>query len=370
MKASLGNYVWEDVDADGVQDANEKGLSGIVVTLYDGLNNIVAYAVTNSVGGYNFVNLEPGDYKVHFSNIPLAGVFSPKDAAGDDTIDSDVDPATGFTAITNLVASEYDPTLDAGVHLPTGAGLGNYVWLDNSTWNIIGIDSVSGNGMQDANEIGVAGVTVTLYDNAGNAIKSTITTQSGAYSFNDLLLAKDPRDKEQVYSLFNLLDWCHSQGIKALDPTGYFFPTYPELPSDEYLEKLKTRAAELDIIISGTGIRNNFASPDPKVRAEGVELAKKWIVVASKLNAPVLRCFAGEVPKEYADKWEEVADWAIESYKELIPFAKQYNVKIGIQNHGDMLQTAEQCLYVLKVVNSEWAGIIVDTGNFTTADPY
>ncbi len=187
LKASLGNYVWEDVDADGVQDANEKGLSGIVVTLYDGLNNIVAYAVTNSVGGYNFVNLEPGDYKVHFSNIPLAGVFSPKDAAGDDTIDSDVDPATGFTAITNLVASEYDPTLDAGVHLPTGAGLGNYVWLDNSTWNIIGIDSVSGNGMQDANEIGVAGVTVTLYDNAGNAIKSTITTQSGAYSFNDLI---------------------------------------------------------------------------------------------------------------------------------------------------------------------------------------
>jgi hypothetical protein len=73
------------------------------------------------------------------------------------------------------------------VHLPTGAGLGNYVWLDNSTWNIIGIDSVSGNGMQDANEIGVAGVTVTLYDNAGNAIKSTITTQSGAYSFNDLI---------------------------------------------------------------------------------------------------------------------------------------------------------------------------------------
>ncbi|MBK8634044.1 MAG: sugar phosphate isomerase/epimerase [Saprospiraceae bacterium] len=201
-------------------------------------------------------------------------------------------------------------------------------------------------------------------------VKSDIILGLNAYSFNDLLLAKDPRDKEQVYSLFNLLDWCHSQGIKALDPTGYFFPTYPEVPSDEYLEKLKTRAAELDIIISGTGIRNNFASPDPKVRAEGVELAKKWIVVASKLNAPVLRCFAGEVPKEYADKWEEVADWAIESYKELIPFAKQYNVKIGIQNHGDMLQTAEQCLYVLKVVNSEWAGIIVDTGNFTTADPY
>jgi sugar phosphate isomerase/epimerase len=35
-----------------------------------------------------------------------------------------------------------------------------------------------------------------------------------------------------------------------------------------------------------------------------------------------------------------------------------------------MLQTAEQCLYVVKKVNSNWVGLIVDTGNFTTKDPY
>ena len=58
-----------------------------------------------------------------------------------------------------------------------------------------------------------------------------------AYSFADLLTAKDNRNKEQVYTLFNLLDWCAVQNIKAVDPTGYFFPTYPEVPSDEYLEK-------------------------------------------------------------------------------------------------------------------------------------
>ena len=75
-------------------------------------------------------------------------------------------------------------------------------------------------------------------------VKSDIILGLNAYSFNDLLLAKDPRDKEQVYSLFNLLEWCHSQGIKAIDPTAYFFPTYPEVPSDDYLEKLKNRAAE------------------------------------------------------------------------------------------------------------------------------
>ncbi|OAQ40272.1 xylose isomerase [Pedobacter psychrophilus] len=191
-----------------------------------------------------------------------------------------------------------------------------------------------------------------------------------AYSFNDLMMAKDARDKQQVYTLFNLLDWCKANQIKGLDPTAYFFPTYPAVPSDEYLKKFKDRAAELGIILTGTGIRNDFASPDPKVRAAGVALAKDWIVAAHKMGIPIVRLFSGEIPKGYENKWKEVANWMIESYKECAAYGAQYEVKIGIQNHGDMLQTAEQCKYVINGVNSKWAGLIVDTGNFKTADPY
>ncbi|CAN5816151.1 hypothetical protein BH11BAC3_BH11BAC3_16790 [soil metagenome] len=191
-----------------------------------------------------------------------------------------------------------------------------------------------------------------------------------AYSFSDLLVAKDARDKQQVYTLFNLLDWCAAQKIKGLDPTAYFFPTYPAVPTDEYLKKFKNRAAALGITLTGTGIRNDFANPDPKVRAAGVQLAKDWIVAASKMGIPVVRLFSGEIPKGYENKWKEVADWMIESYKECAAFGEKYGVKIGIQNHGDMLQTAKQCLYVLNGVNSKWAGLIVDTGNFRTEDPY
>lgn len=189
-----------------------------------------------------------------------------------------------------------------------------------------------------------------------------------AYSFSDLLEARDTRNKQQVYSLFNLLDWCACQKIKALDPTAYFFPTYPDVPSDEYLEKFRNHAASVGVAISGTGIRNNFASPDTAVRKAGVELAKKWIVAASKMGAPVVRVFAGEIPEGY--EWSVVAGWMIECYRELAVFGSKYGVKIGIQNHGDMLLSAEQCIYVLKEVNSEWVGLIVDTGNFKTEDPY
>ena len=197
-----------------------------------------------------------------------------------------------------------------------------------------------------------------------------ITFSLNAYSFNDLLTARDKRDNQQLYSLFNLLDWCKSQNIEALDATGYFFPTYPDVPSDEYILKLKKKAADLSIKISGTGIRNDFASADPKVRAAGVALAKKWIEVAAKLGAPVLRLFAGEIPKGYENNWDEVAAWMIPCYKECAAYGEKFGVKIGIQNHGDMLQTAEQCIKVMKGIDSKWAGLIVDTGNFKTKDPY
>lgn len=202
------------------------------------------------------------------------------------------------------------------------------------------------------------------------AEKQDLIPALNAYSFADLLRARSKRSDEQVYTLLNLLDWCVSKNIKALDPTAYFFPTYPEVPSDEYLERFKRHADDLGIAISGTGVRNDFASPDSAIRKEGVELAKKWIVAASKIGAPVLRVFAGKIPEGYEDNWEVPAQWMIDCYKELLPVAERYGVKIGIQNHGEMLQTAEQCIYIMKALDSDWAGIIVDTGNFNTADPY
>ena len=201
-------------------------------------------------------------------------------------------------------------------------------------------------------------------------IQSHIKLALNAFSFNDLLVGKGQKDNKPTLTLLDLLDWCALQNIDAIDVTGYYFPGYPQVPTDEYIYELKRKAFRLGIDISGTGIRNNFASPDPAVRASDIERAKKWIIVASKLGAPVIRLFAGEIPKGYENKWDEVAEWMIECYKECAAFGEQHGVVIGIQNHGDMLQTADQCIKVVKAVNSKWAGLILDTGNFKVSDPY
>jgi sugar phosphate isomerase/epimerase len=194
-----------------------------------------------------------------------------------------------------------------------------------------------------------------------------LKTSLNAYSFNQALTSGDAIGK---MTLLELLDFCAEHNFDAIDPTGYFFPGYPQVPTDRYIAEFKRRAFHLGLEISGTGIRNNFASPDKAVRAEGVQLAKNWIEVAARIGAPVLRVFAGAVPAGYEEKWEEVADWMCDSLRQCADHGATFGVMVGVQNHGDMLKTADETLKVVKRVDSPWFGVIVDTGYFTSPDPY
>ena len=203
-----------------------------------------------------------------------------------------------------------------------------------------------------------------------DASKSRVKVALNAYSFskdlNNYVLAR----AGESMTIFDLIDFCSVHNIPAVDLTGYFFVGYPEAPSDEYIYEIKKYAHKMGIDISGTGVRNNFANPDPKVRAKDVQHVKDWIDVASKLGASVIRVFAGAVPAGYEDKWDEVASWMIECYKECVAYGAKRGVIVGIQNHGDMLKTADETIKIIKAVNSPWIGVIVDTGYFMTEDPY
>jgi len=62
--------VWLDVNKDGLQDKEEPGLSDVTVTLYeDDGSTHVDDVTTDSDGIYNFYDLDPGDYIVHFTTL-------------------------------------------------------------------------------------------------------------------------------------------------------------------------------------------------------------------------------------------------------------------------------------------------------------
>src|SRR5581483_6274942 len=80
------------------------------------------------------------------------------------------------------------------------------------------------------------------------------------------------------------------------------------------------------------------------------------------MGAPVIRVFAGAQPPGH--DWDEMARWMVADLKQCAELGRKHGVLIGIQNHGDALKTAEQTVKVVKMVNSPWFGVIVDTGYF------
>ncbi|MEZ5045997.1 MAG: SdrD B-like domain-containing protein [Chitinophagaceae bacterium] len=177
--ACLGNYVWNDIDQDGVQDAGEVGVAGITVTLFNSSNQAIGSTITDAYGHYQFCELTPGSYGVGFT-LPSNYVFTQSNTPGDngDNTNSDVDPNTGLTTMYILSAGETENTIDAGIYFeaPTTASVGNFVWLD-----------ANNDGIQDSGETGVSGVTVTLCDASGNPVATTITNANGFYIFTDVV---------------------------------------------------------------------------------------------------------------------------------------------------------------------------------------
>jgi len=114
--AALGDFVWEDLNGDGVQDPNEPGVGGVTVELLDSTMSPIESTTTAGDGSYAFVDLTPGDYFVQFS-APAGFEFTIQDA-GADNVDSDADPVNGKSAIVNLSPGETDNTIDAGLVSP------------------------------------------------------------------------------------------------------------------------------------------------------------------------------------------------------------------------------------------------------------
>ncbi len=212
----IGNRVWNDANQNGVQDAGESPLVGVTVRLYRN-GSLVGTAVTNANGQYLFVGGTSADpntadergivnggilnntaYEIRLDNAtnfqaggPLNGLFltganSTASSGDDEADDSDAfntvnpsgSPAGTFPviSITTGGLGENNHTFDIGLAAPTATySVGNFVWYDTDN-----------DGVFDATEVGVAGISVSLI-NSLNAVVATVTTDAnGFYRFDGI----------------------------------------------------------------------------------------------------------------------------------------------------------------------------------------
>ncbi|WP_428702768.1 SdrD B-like domain-containing protein [Staphylococcus coagulans] len=172
---SLGDKVWEDRNKNGIQDEDEKGIKGVKVTLKDSTGEELDTTVTNDKGEYEFKDLPNGEYQVDFET--PEGYVPTVANTEDDTKDSD-----GPLNAKGVIKDEDNLTVDQGfykkeeppVQKPATYKVGDKVWHDTNK-----------DGIQNVNEPGISGVTVTLKQPDGTLI-TTKTDKDGNYIFKDL----------------------------------------------------------------------------------------------------------------------------------------------------------------------------------------
>ncbi len=115
---NVGNFIWHDLNGDGVQNNGEPGVQNVIVQLWNGAKTqLIHQVVTNANGNYTLVAPTPGDYRVRVL-LPGGASFTLKNQ-GNDLLDSDINPTginAGFTDIytfgSNLISIT---SIDAGL---------------------------------------------------------------------------------------------------------------------------------------------------------------------------------------------------------------------------------------------------------------
>jgi sugar phosphate isomerase/epimerase len=195
---------------------------------------------------------------------------------------------------------------------------------------------------------------------AGRLRPSHLKLSVAAYSYRQYLAGKPPK-----FDLFEFVNLAADMALDGVEPTAYYFP--PDVTSD-YLNRLKLHAFKLGLDISGTAVGNNFCLPPGPKRDEQIALVERWIDHAEELDAPVIRIFAGNVPRGSTE--DEARDWAIEGIRTVLPIAAKKGIVLALENHGGITTTPAQVLKIVGAIDSPNFGVNLDTGNFRGADAY
>ncbi len=214
---AIGDLVYIDFDNDGASSTGE-GVANVTVDLYDAAGtNLIATVVTNENGNYLFGGLDPNmSYSVKVDEATLPGSVTNFD---------DPNGGNDSESISNLsTAGPIDLTQDFGYKAAGTLGsLGNLIWEDRNA-----------NGVVDASENGIEGITLDLYLDSNNdgllnpgeaKLGSTTTDASGNYTFENLSVdggvsyIVDVTDNGN-----NLTGYWHSTGVADTDDNSQADP--------------------------------------------------------------------------------------------------------------------------------------------------
>lgn len=182
------------------------------------------------------------------------------------------------------------------------------------------------------------------------------------YSFNSLI-------NKGNYSVLDAISYVGETGYDCVELTDLTVPEGETLES--YVEKIKTRAKEANVAISGYITYADFMhgkDGDGDSKKE-VERVKRNVDTAVQLGAWMMRHdstwgFRDGSKRTYKDAIDIIAPMI----REVTEYAQSKGIKTMCENHGYFMQDSSRMEALVKAVNHENFGLLVDIGNFMCAD--
>ncbi|MBS4174893.1 sugar phosphate isomerase/epimerase [Bacillus sp. FJAT-49736] len=184
-------------------------------------------------------------------------------------------------------------------------------------------------------------------------------------------------------SFTDMLDYVKAAGLTAVEIGTGGYPGDDHCKLDELLGNKEKRDAYLQQVtsrgleISAFSCHGNPLSPDEEFAKQSHEVFVKTVQLASLMNVPVVNCFSGTPgdhegakypnwpvvswPNEYSNvlkwQWEEKL---IPYWKKWGQFAKDHNVKIGLELHGGFLVHTPYTMLKLREATCDAIGANLD----------
>ncbi len=176
---SIGDFIWNDANKNGIQDPGEGGVEGIIIFIYDLQGNYVGGTATNQDGKYWITNITPGDYYIQISEFE-GYTLSPTNQGTNDNLDSDGMLVNGIIVTDPFTVSQgSDTSFDFGMcPIDNGAARVN---IQGITWR-----DGNGDNRLDTQENSISSVNVRLVNCEGLEVSQVMTNENGEFSFNDI----------------------------------------------------------------------------------------------------------------------------------------------------------------------------------------
>ncbi|MGA2633441.1 MAG: TIM barrel protein [Terracidiphilus sp.] len=215
----------------------------------------------------------------------------------------------------------------------------------------VGVGALAGAGVMTAAPLAHAAVADLSAE--GNK-KPRLLSSCCAYSYKELLSAGKMTYEDLILKAVEL-------GLDGVDMTVYWLKS----TDPEYLDSLRHLAFRNAVGFSGAACNAVMVKADAAARADVLVQIKKWVDVADRLGASHLRIFSGDMLPGVTT--QQAIDWSVETMKAACDYSAEKGITLGIEDHGNITNSAKVCLEIMQRVNSPYAGINLDITHFTRA---